>query len=382
MPEPQPPYAAPPTPRPAPPPQVPPPGAGGYPPPQVIAYAPPPRKRSIFKTFLMVLLIAGLAGSILMNLALMAGLALTADVAGLQTTVVDEGKPEQTVALYTVSGVIDARAATEFAQFYKAVENDQNVKAVVLRINSPGGGVTSSDQMCQTVRMLKQLRRNGRGVPVVVSMGSLAASGGYYISAPADEIFAESTTVTGSIGVIAGWVVLKGTLDKIGAEPVVIKSTHARGWKDEISPYAHPHDYQIEHLQGVLDKMQERFEAVVTEGRGSRLKTREASFAIPPAEEGGEPTQHVETEPFNGKIYLAEDALELGMIDTIGYSEDATDRAAKLAGLTNHRVVRYAPRLGFFAMIARSQAADSTKLDASLLDKFQTPRFQMLWKAD
>ena len=115
----------------------------------------------------------------------------------------------------------------------------------------------------------------------------VAASGGYYMSAPADEIYAEPTTITGSIGVIGGWVVLKGTLDKIGAEPIVVKSTHAQGWKDEMSMYAAPHAYQMKHIQEVLDKMQERFEEVVRTGRGNRLHPQAASYTIP-ATQGAE----------------------------------------------------------------------------------------------
>jgi len=326
------------------------------------------------------LVLGGLAllGSLAVNALLLAdvGAAFEHRIA-MRTSVVKAGNRNETVALYGVEGIIDSRASAQFEQFYKAVIDDDNVKAVMLRVNSPGGGVTSSDQICQ---MVKDLRKKGK--KVVVSMGSLAASGAYYISAPADEIYAEATTITGSIGVVAGWVVLKGTLDKIGAEPVIIKSSHSEGWKDEMSSLSRPHEYQRRHIRDVLDNLQGRFEDVVQAGRGKRLKTRRVSYTIPAAEEGKAPVEHTETEPLNGKIYLADKAREFGLIDRIGFQDAAIRRAAQLAGLSRERVVHYSRRKSMMEKLLEGKAAGSMKLDLDLLDKLQTPRFMMIWKAD
>jgi len=340
---------------------------------------PPPRRGSTWKVILLVLLLLALVGSAAINLVLLAGVGegLEYPVVSMQTSVVEGGNSDEVVALYHVNGILDARAVAEFREFHRAVAHDGNVKAVVLRVDSPGGGVTASDQICELVKDLKARRKK-----VVVSMGSVAASGGYYISAPADEIYAEGTTVTGSIGVIAWWLALKGTLDKIGAEPVVIKSGHAEAWKDAWGGFSPPHDYQRKHIQDVLDKMQDRFEKVVQAGRGTRLVTRGNTISIPSRTEGEPPVKFAETEPFNGRIYLAEEAQELGLIDKIGYQEAALRGAARLAGLGNEKVVRYSRKRGLLDMLLQTEASPAVKLDIDLLDKLQTPRFMLLWKVD
>jgi protease-4 len=320
-----------------------------------------------------------LGGSILLNLALLVAVGtqfggLEAQ-GGLTTQTIRSGRKGQTVAVYRVVGLIDGSATAEFKQFYHSVIDDPDVKAVVLRVDSPGGGVTSSDQICEMVKEIRDADKK-----VVVSMGSVAASGGYYISAPADEIFAEETTITGSIGVIAGWVVLKGTLDKIGAESITIKSTHAQAWKDEMSPTTMPQDYQLQHLQEVLDEMQDRFEKVVKDGRVNKLKTRSETVRV--ADRNGKVTQRENTEPFNGKIYLASKAKELGLIDQIGYEDAAIDRAAQLASLSKPNVVRYARRKTFMEALMDGKSDASFKIDTKLIDQLQTPRFMMLWKAE
>ncbi len=332
-----------------------------------------------WKIVFLVLALLVLVASLVTNYVLLAGFDGGFSAAGdrMSTRVLESGSGSEVVALYAVQGVIDGKAAANFRAFRNSVVNDGDVKAVVLRVDSPGGGVTSSDQICQMVRQLK-----AAGKRVVVSMGSVAASGGYYISAPADEIVAETTTVTGSIGVIAGWIVLKGTLDKLGAEPVIIKSTHAEGWKDEASMLRLPHDYQIEHYRGLLDKMQARFEEVVRAGRGNRLKPRQVTYTIPARTEAGRPEKHTETAPLNGKIYLADEARDFGLIDAIGYQSDAIDRAAALAGLSDRRVVQYRPKRSFMEQFMQARSGPELKLDASLLDRLQTPRFMMLWKAE
>jgi protease-4 len=320
-----------------------------------------------------------LGASVLLNLALLAVVGAQFGgmdaQGGLITHTIRPGRTTETVALYKVVGLIDASAAAEFKQFYHSVVEDTDVKAVVLRVDSPGGGVTSADQICEMVKQIK-----AAGKTVVVSMGSVAASGGYYISAPADEIFAEDTTITGSIGVIAGWIVLKGTLDRIGAESFTIKSTHAQAWKDEMSPTTMPQDYQLQHLQEVLDEMQARFEDVVKAGRGNKLKTRPE--LVRAVDKDGKVIRHENTEPFNGKIYLASKAKQLGLIDQIGYEDAAIDGAVKLANLDKPKVVRFVRRRTFMEALLDGKSDASFKIDTKLIDQLQTPRFMMLWKAE
>ena len=362
----QPPAAGPPAPTP--------PARAPSPPPPPGWYPPPPRKsrgRKIVTSILVAMLIL----SVVINMYLLAAVIAQLD-RGMSKTTIAEGEPDQIVAFYTVAGMIDDDSVRQFRRFCTAVHKDANVKAVLLRVKSPGGSVSSSDEIHDMVGRLQQA-----GKKVVVSMGGLAASGGYYISAGADSIVAEPTTVTGSIGVMGSWPVLKGTLEKLGMEMVVMKSSHARGWKDEASWLDKPNARHRKHLQEVLDKIQDKFERVVKQGRADRLKPREASYHMKLGEgPEAETVEVTETEPFNGKIYLAEEAEELGLVDQIGYRDTAIDAAAVLAGLSNPHVVEYELRPGLLSGLMRSQS--SSVLSLGSIDELQTPRLMLMWKAE
>jgi protease-4 len=362
--------------RPAAPPPAPPPGgppSWWHVPPAWVAGL--PHRKPVVRWVLTGLLILAFLGSLACNLFLLVVLALKFE-SGFDKTVVQSGDKGQTIAVYNVTGLLDRRAADAFSRFCAEVLKDHDVKAVVLRVSSPGGLVSSSDQIRNSVLKMKQ-----SGKKVVVSMGGVAASGGYYISAAADAIVAEPTTITGSIGVIAEWVVLDGTLEKIGAKAVVIKSSNADVWKDEMSIFKMPDERQKSHIRSVLDQMQARFEAVVREGRGTRLAPRTVPLA--PSTQPGSTGRTEETEPFNGKIYLAEDARGLGMIDQIGYHEQAVDLAKSLAMLTRPNIVHYKPWLSLLGTLMGEVSAGSRgsfTLDRETLDELQTPRLMMLWK--
>ncbi len=336
----------------------------------------PPRKKGIGRFLLRAFVGVLLAGSVMLNLTLLSLVAMS--MAGpFQTEVARRGQEGQIVAVYTVRGVIDAAQASRFEAFCDVVRPDKNVKAVVLRVDSPGGGVGESDQMHNEVQRLRKADKK-----VIVSMGSVAASGGYYLSACADEILAEETTTTGSIGVLAMWVTLRGTLQKIGAEPILMRSTHAKDWKVAINPFDPPTDRQRAHIQDRLDDMQKRFEKVVVEGRKDRLRPRKAAQTVV-VENGGEPKQTQEEEPFNGKVYGPDDAMALGLVDAKGYLNDAIDRASVVAGLSDPRVVVYKSRPTLTSLLRGGQDGSAAGLGVSreLIDDLQTPRIMMMWKA-
>jgi protease-4 len=342
---------------------------------------PPPRRRSAARRIVLGVLILLFVVSVAMNGYLLLLLSLYLD-RGFAETVIRDGDDHQVIAVYAVSGVIDDQAAATFDALYRSVRDDPDVRAVVLRVDSPGGTVSASDRLHARV---KDLRR--RGKTVVVSMGGVAASGGYYVSAPADEIVAEPTTVTGSIGVIAMWPVFRGTMDKLGIEPVVMKSTHARGWKDQISVLKRPDARQRADLQAGLNAMQARFEQVVTDGRGLRgeggkLLLEEKTYRFELAD--GNEVVHHETVPFNGKTYLAGEAKRLGLIDEIGYRSKAVERAQALAGLSDPKVVVYRKRLGLLDVLARfagGAAGGARGVDLEALWRPRTPRIMVLWQA-
>jgi protease-4 len=190
-------------------------------------------------------------------------------------------------------------------------DSDPSVKALVLRVNSPGGGIVASDEIYQGLLGVEK--------PVVVSMGDTAASGGYYVSCAADEIMANPVTLTGSIGVISTVPNFEELLEKVGIEMMVFKSGPM---KDELSPYREPTEEEIEHWQNITDEAYEEFLTIVAEQRDLELdKAREIA---------------------DGRVYTGQRALELGLVDSLGNLPDAIDRAAELGAIEGEpRVIEY-----------------------------------------
>ncbi len=314
-----------------------------------------------------------------MNVYLLVALAaFSAD--GLNSELIQTGREDQIIAIYTVDTVIDGEAANKFSEFYQHVKKDQNIRAVVIRVDSPGGGVSSSEEIHH---MIQQIKDSGR--KVVISMGGVAASGGYMISAPADEIYAEPSTITGSIGVIAQVPNVSGTMEKIGMDMMTFKSTHAQGWKDMLSPFKVPDEYERLRITEILDTIQTSFEQIVRDGRGDKLKPRQESYdKTVGAGQDARTVTVKETAPFNGKIYLPDEAMKLGLIDKIGFLPDAYEQAGKLAGLNNPTVRHYKPHEGLFGQLLTGQAAGSVNINISpeTIDKFQSPRMLVLWTMD
>ena len=197
----------------------------------------------------------------------------------------------------------------------KKAADDRRIKAVVLRINSPGGGVTASDQIYSDLVRFKR----ERDLPVVAALGDLAASGGYYVACAADRIVAHSTTVTGSIGVILMNLNVEGLLGKVGVRNETFK---AGEHKDLLSPFrgATPEERRI--VQSILDDLHARFIAVVRESRPRLDATRLAELT-------------------DGRICGASQALAAGLVDEIGDLRQAIAAAKAAANLETARIVMY-----------------------------------------
>jgi protease-4 len=193
--------------------------------------------------------------------------------------------------------------------------SDDSIRAVVVRINSPGGTVTASDIVYDQLMEFKK----EKDVPVVAQLMDVAASGGYYVALAADDIVAYPTTVTGSIGVVFHGVSLEGLFDKIGIRDQTVKSGEK---KDIGSPLRKMTAEERQLLQVILDEMKERFVGLVIERRLSLADDAEALIA-------------------DGRIFSAEQARELGLVDRIGTLEDSIELAKQRAGITEARVVAY-----------------------------------------
>ncbi len=332
------------------------------PPPWVASPPPPwwltPPKKSFARRLLGKLFVLLFILSLLMNFYLSFLIYISAR-GSMTATVLSWGEEDQIIAVYNISGVIDAGTSSDFGQFFRHVRDNDEIKAVVLRISSGGGGVSSSDQIYS---MVKSIRENLQR-PVVVSMGSVAASGAYYISAPANEIYAEPTTVTGSIGVIAMWPVVTDMLNQHwGVEIVTIRSPQAEDWKSRVNPFEKPDERVRGDVREMLRKIHLKFERVVLAGR-KNIQVAEADHS-----------------PLNGKVYLAEDAITVGLVDKMGYLDDATATAARLANLPKPRIVQYARRLGLIERLKASTPGPI--IDAKTFDKLSSPRFMLLWKPE
>jgi protease-4 len=204
------------------------------------------------------------------------------------------------VAVLPVTGLIADSEST--IEQLKKFAKDDSVKAIVLRINSPGGGVGPSQEIYEEVRKL-----SGKKV-VVASMGALAASGGYYIACAAQKIYANPGTITGSIGVIMQFVNVKDLIEKIGLKGMVVKSG---AFKDIGSPVRDMRPEERELLQSVIDNVHSQFVGAVAE---SRKMDREKVAMIA-----------------DGRIFSGEQAKALGLVDVLGNLEDAVAEAGKMA---------------------------------------------------
>jgi protease-4 len=191
---------------------------------------------------------------------------------------------------------------------------DPSVAAVVLEINSPGGGVTASDVMHQSVLDFKE----NTGKPVVVSMGDTAASGGYYISTAADRIVANETTLTGSLGVIFQLTNFAEAADKYGIKQEVIKSGK---YKDIGNSFRELKPEEREIFQSLVDESYAEFVDVISEGRNI-------------------PEERVR-EIADGRVYSGLQAEELGLVDSFGGLDEAAAIAGRLAGTSDTTVIRY-----------------------------------------
>ena len=221
------------------------------------------------------------------------------------------------------------------AQLVREARDDDDVKAIVLRVDSPGGSVLASEQIYREVRAAQKA-----GKPVVVSMGDLAASGGYYIAASADEIWAHPATITGSIGIFGAIPTFEGTLGKIGVTVDGVGTTDLSGQLRVDRPLGE--DAKI-LLQSMIERGYEEFLGHVAEGR---KKTRDEVHEIA-----------------QGRVWIGSDAKNNGLVDKLGLFDDAVKSAAERAELKDYEVERIEPR----ALVRRAaRAADPRVVRANV----------------
>lgn len=242
----------------------------------------------------------------------------------------------------------------------KKAEADKRVKAVVLRIDSPGGDVTASDLIYRELKMFKQERR----IPVLASIMDMGASGGYYVALAADRIYVHPTTVTGSIGVVAQVPQIEGLGNKIGVQMRVIKSGQ---YKDLGSLWRAFLPGERDMLQGMIDEMYERFVAVVVENRPNLDEAAVRRLG-------------------DGRIYTAPQALQAGLVDDIKYLDQVIELAKAQAGVSDASVVVYKRPTGYRGNIyaesevpAKAASNDLAASLSTLAGRFTKPSVQYMW---
>ena len=228
--------------------------------------------------------------------------------------------------------------------------HDKEVRAIILDIDSGGGGITASDILYKSLLDFKA--QSGDRVVVAV-FGDVAASGAYYLALAADRIMARPTTVTGSIGVLMQTINVKQLGEKIGVRDVTIKSGAN---KDMLNPFGDLSVEQRGMLQGIVDGLHARFVSLVVKERGL-MEEQVRAMA-------------------DGRVFLASEALDLGLLDDIGYWDDALELTAELLGVDGVRVYRYEKEFSFSDLV---RAASSLDL-RSVFEGSGGPRFLYRWE--
>jgi protease-4 len=295
-----------------------------------------------------VLIIAGFGFVFFVAIILLAALLLSRD-GGLV------GLGGDRIAVVYLEGVIfDSKTVNEHLKMYG---EDSRVRAILLRMDTPGGGVAASQEIADQVKWL----RNEKGKKVLISMGSVGASGGYYIACAADKIYANRGTITGSIGVIAEWVNYGNLLKWAQLQPEVIKSGE---FKDVGSPTREPTPKEKEYLQSLINQMFEQFVSAVADGRKEHL-TRDQVKQLA-----------------DGRVYTGEEALREKLIDDLGNYDAALKGTAELVGIKGEPqvVTPPKPRRGSILDLLTSTDLAGLVSHNTLQPPGSSLQFEYLWK--
>jgi protease-4 len=254
------------------------------------------------------------------------------------------------------------------AQLERA-DGDSRVRAVVLKVDSPGGEVLASDEIARAIRDFQ----DNSGKPVVVSMGSLAASGGYYVAVPARWIVAHELTITGSIGVIMEAWNYRGLMDKVGLHPFVFKSGEH---KDMLSGSREPSEFPEEErqmLNALISQTFDRFKEVVSEGREAAHEENGTN--------GRALAENWETYA-DGRVLSGKEAYQVGFVDQLGNFDDAVSKARNIADISDANLIQYQQRhdlSDLFNLFGQSEAR-VVKVDVGFdMPKLQAGRLYYIW---
>jgi len=323
-----------------------------------------PKKRTsvlaILAVILLVLSIAANAVLLIVVIGLAAALGGSLAGGGVEDTylerVIERGPSSQKIAVIRIEGLIYEPLVARVRSKLDRAARDDDVVAVILRINSPGGYLTASDMLYHEIRSFA--RETDK--PVVAAMDAVAASGGYYAACAAGDIVAQRTTVTGSIGIIAQYFFLSGLLeDKLGIRTVTLKMGDQKDWPNMFAADITPEQSRY-IMTTLLQPGYDQFVDVVAEARGM---DRQEVLRLA-----------------TGRIFMAREARQCGLIDEVGYFERAVEIAKERAGIERARVVELVRPFGFFELFSLSTKAKSLlDLGPESLPALSSPRIMYLW---
>ena len=293
----------------------------------------------------------------------------------LEEVVVENHRSRNKIALVDVSGLIMGNAYGGGMSMVDYIEDqlslagkDKSVQGVVLRIDSPGGEVLASDDISRAIAEFQ----DKHGKPVVASMGSLAASGGYYVAAPCQWIVANELTITGSIGVIMQGYNYRGLMDKVGVQPLVFKSGKFKDMLSATKPESEITPEERKMVQDLVDETFSRFKQVVRNGRtaSNRSNNGEGRRLVNDWEEYAD-----------GRILSGKVAFDYGFVDELGTFETAFDRVLRLSGTGEANLIQYRQPFHFgnlFRLFGKAESS-SVKIDLGLdLPRLQAGRMYFL----
>lgn len=331
----------------------PPPAYAPYP-----VYPAPVRRRSIRRIFAGVLFGLSVLASVILFLLVIGAIAMVVTGGGMdQRVVLRSGPRDSKIVVLDVGGLIDGSAAELFQRRLRAVRRDTTVKGLIVRVDSPGGTVSGSDRIYKEILDY----RREKALPAVAFLQGMATSGGYYAAVACDQIVAEPTVITGSIGVAMVHFVFQGLLeDKLGIQPVFQTMGEKKDWP---SLFRTPTQAEFAYLrERLLEPAYRRFVSVVQEGRKEVLGPAEVEKLA------------------DGGVFPADLALEVKLIDKIGYLDEAIAAVKSRAGIERAQVVGYRRPVSFLGLLS-SKGPTIPRLDRTTLFDLGTPQVMYLWSA-
>jgi len=346
----------------------------------------------VFALILLVLLILSLFGNLgqlTSSVVKVSGSHTRTHMAGPQLieAVLEDNDAKNKIAVVDVGGIITSsaldRSGFTMVDLIKAqldlARDDSHVKAVILKVDSPGGEVLASDEIYQAIKHFQEGESAHPGKPVIASMGNLAASGGYYVSAPCRWIVANEMTITGSIGVIMHTWNYRGLMNKVGLEPEVYKSGKFKdmlsGSRDKSEIPAEDRAKEKAMVDSLIQEVYGKFRGVVNEGRTN-------AYAL--NSKGNEPGKALVkdwADYADDRVLSGTEAQKLGFVDELGNFDKAVERARKITGISSANLVKYEQRydIGDFFRIFGKTESPTVKLDLGMdLPKLQAGHLYFL----